>query len=81
MSFLAGFRVSSSLLTLASSLLTLDSSLLTLVEEGSPLLRSDSRPATCFPPPPLVGMAVATDLQYSQPATPHATPPPPPLVG
>jgi hypothetical protein len=27
------------------------SSLLTLVEEGPPLLRSDSRPATCCPPP------------------------------
>jgi hypothetical protein len=68
----------SSLLTLVSSLLTLVSSLLTLVEEGSPLLRSDPRPATCCPPP-LVGMGDATDLQYGQPPTPHATPPPPPL--
>ncbi len=61
-----------------SSINCANSSLLTLVEEGSPLLRSDSRPATCCPPP-LVGMGDATDLQHGQPATPHATPPPPPL--
>jgi hypothetical protein len=41
----------SPLLTLVSPLLTLVSPLLTLVEEGSPLLRSDPRPASCCPPP------------------------------
>jgi hypothetical protein len=35
-----------------SPLLTPVSPLLTPVEEGSPLLRSDPRPATCCPPPP-----------------------------
>ncbi len=56
------------------------SSLLTLVEKGSPRLLSDPRPATCCLPPPQPGMGSATDRQpCGQPATPHATPPPPPL--
>jgi hypothetical protein len=71
----------SSLLTLVSSLLTLVSSLLTLVEKGSPLLAPTLAllPAVS-PPSPQLGMGGATDRQpRGQPATPHATLPPPSL--
>jgi hypothetical protein len=63
-------------LTLVSPLLTLVSPLLTLVEEGSPLLRSDPRPASCCPPPPSgVGGRNRPAVRSAR----HATPPPPPL--
>ncbi len=58
-----------------SSLLTLVSSLLTLIERGTFLLQSDTRPATCLPPCDGAGGVIST--KYCHPAWPPATSPPP----